>query len=402
MVKPCRLAQVWCGVSKSLGSSGFTPPVREDLVGVSAYGAPQLSVQARLNVNENPFPLPIGVQQAIGEAVLAATASLNRYPDRDAEQLCAAIAAYLSEESGVQVMPAQVWPANGSNEVMHHILLAFGGPGRSALTFPPTYSMYPEYARDTFTRLITSPRDSDFTLNIERAVGAIRDVHPIVTLVAAPNNPTGTPLPLDHGRQLAEAAASVGGMLVIDEAYAEFRRVGQASLIELTAQFPNVIVTRTMSKAFGLAGARVGYAVADPAVVAALRVVRLPYHLSAVTQATAIAALGHSHELQEQVALLRSERDALARWLSDQGYRVAESDANFLLFGLFADRHAVWSSLQNAGVLIRETGPTGWLRVSIGTPDENSMFRDAISSLRGGIAAPLGPEDVERLELETT
>lgn len=371
-------------------------------MGVSAYGAPQVNVRARMNVNENPFPLPSGVQQAISASVLAATASLNRYPERDAEELCAEIARYLSEEAGVNVLPSQVWPANGSNEVMHHIFLAFGGPGRSALTFPPTYSMYPEYARDTFTRLITAPRNADFTLNIEKAVAAIRDAHPVLTLVAAPNNPTGTPLTLDHGFLLAEASAAVGGMLVIDEAYAEFRRLGQPSLIELTARFPNVIVTRTMSKAFGLAGARVGYAVADPAVVAALRVVRLPYHLSAVTQATAIAALQHSHELQEQVALLSSERDGLARWLADHGYRVAESDANFLLFGLFADRHAVWSALRDAGVLIRETGPVGWLRVSIGTPEENTMFRDALACLRSGIAAPLGPEDLERLELETS
>lgn len=401
-MKPYKHVRVWCGVSESPGGSGFIPPVREDLVGVSAYGAPQLSVRARLNVNENPFPLPNAVQQAIGAAVLAASASLNRYPDRDAEELCAEIARYLSREAGVPVMPSQVWPANGSNEVMHHILLAFGGPGRTALTFPPTYSMYPEYARDTFTRLITSPREVDFTLDVDRAVADIHDIHPTLTLVAAPNNPTGTPLPLDHGRQLAEASAAVGGMLVIDEAYAEFRREGRPSLIELTAAFPNVIVTRTMSKAFGLAGARVGYAVADLAVVAALRVVRLPYHLSAVTQATAIAALRHSLELQEQVALLRSERDALAKWLENQDYRVAESDANFLLFGLFADRHAVWAALRDAGVLIRETGPAGWLRVSIGTPEENTMFRDALSRLRGDIAAPLGPDDVERLELETT
>lgn len=401
MVKPCRRARAGCGVSETPAGSGFVPPVREDLVGVSAYGAPQLSVQVRLNVNENPFPLPSAVQQAIGEAVLATSGSLNRYPDRDADELCAEIARYLSKEAGVQVMPSQVWPANGSNEVMHHIMLAFGGPGRSALTFPPTYSMYPEYARDTFTRLITSPRDADFTLDIERAVATIRDVHPILTLVAAPNNPTGTPLPLEHGRQLAEATSAVGGMLVIDEAYAEFRRAGQPSLIELTENFPNVIVTRTMSKAFGLAGARVGYAVADPAVVAALRVVRLPYHLSAVTQATAIAALKHSRELQEQVALLRSERDALASWLKKQDYLVADSDANFLLFGLFADRHAVWSALRDAGVLIRETGPKGWLRVSIGTPEENTMFRDALSRLRGDIAVPLGPDDGELLELET-
>jgi histidinol-phosphate aminotransferase len=341
------------------------------------------------------------VQQAIAASVLAAAETLNRYPDRDATELCTEIARYLSREAEVHVKPSQVWPANGSNEVMHHILLAFGGPGRSALTFPPTYSMYPEYARDTFTRLISVPRNSDFSLDTERAVAAILDAHPTLTLIAAPNNPTGTPLPLDHGRQLAEAAAAVGGLLVIDEAYAEFRRVGQPSLIELTAQFPNVIVTRTMSKAFGLAGARVGYAVADPAVVDALRVVRLPYHLSAVTQATAIAALRHAEELQQQLALLRSERDALAAWLVEQGYVVPESDANFLLFGLFADRHAVWSALRDAGVLIRETGPAGWLRVSVGTPDENTMFRHALSHLRSGIAAPLDPDDVERLELET-
>jgi histidinol-phosphate aminotransferase len=360
-------------------SPEFTPPVRDDLVGEVAYGAPQLDVAARLNVNENPFPLPDEVAAAMGRAVADVAVSLNRYPDRDFEGLRAALADYLADESGVRVGVDQVWAANGSNEVMHQVFLAFGGPGRLALTFDPTYSMYPEYARDTFTRYLAFPRRSDFTVDVPAALVEIDEQRPSIVILTSPNNPTGTSLPLEDIRAIASAALSVGAITVVDEAYAEFRHADVPSALTLMDQLPNVLVTRTMSKAFALAGARLGYAAAaDPRVVSALRVVRLPYHLSAVTQAVAISALQHAEVLQAQVALLREERDRLAGWLVAEGFTVAPSDANFILFGMFEDRDAVWRALLDQGVLIRQTGPEGWLRVSIGTPDENDRFRAAL------------------------
>ena len=364
-----------------MASASFVPPVREDLAGVRSYGAPQLDVPVRINVNENPYPLPDVVADAIAAAVRDVATQLNRYPDREADVLRAAIAAYVSGESGVAVDADQVWAANGSNEVMHHVFLAYGGPGRSAVSFDPTYSMYPEYARDTFTRLRTYPRTDAFAIDIDRARAEIADTKAAITVVASPNNPTGTAIALADLAALASASAEVGGILVVDEAYAEFRRPGTPSALELLAEHPNVLVSRTMSKAFGLAGARVGYLVGASAdLVEPLRVVRLPYHLSAITQAAATAALAHADVLQAQVAQIRAERDALVRWLRDASYEVADSDANFILFGRFADRHAVWQELLDQGVLIRETGPAGWLRVSIGTEQENGTFRSALAA----------------------
>ena len=367
-------------------SRDFVLPIREDLVGVESYGAPQLDVPARLNVNENPFSLPADLAHAMGAAVAAAAVGLNRYPDRDADVLRQALADYIGAETGVPVRADQVWAANGSNEVMHHVFLAFGGPGRTAITFDPTYSMYPEYARDTFTSYVSYPRRPDFSVDAEEGATEIARLRPSLVLLTSPNNPTGTALPPADLRTLADAALAAGAMVVVDEAYGEFRRDGVPSACALLADYPNLIVTRTMSKAFALAGARLGYAIAaDPRVVDVLRVVRLPYHLSAVTQAVALTALEHAGVLQAQVALLRDERDALATWLAAQGLEVAPSDANFVLFGRFADRDAVWRGLLERGVLIRQTGPAGWLRVSVGTPEENAMFRHALAdTLAGG------------------
>jgi histidinol-phosphate aminotransferase len=353
-------------------------PLRDDLRGQVPYGAPQLDVRARLNVNENPFAPSDSLVADVATAVAEATRGLNRYPDRDAVALRADLAAYLSRESGVPLTSEQVWPANGSNEVMHQLLLAFGGPRRTALGFTPTYSMYPEYCRDTFTRYVTVERGAGFRVDAATALVAIAEHRPDVVLLASPNNPTGTPLDLDVVSAVLDAAP---GMVVIDEAYAEFRRSGTPSALELLDGHPRLVVTRTMSKAFALAGARLGYLAADPAVVQAVQLVRLPYHLSAVSQAVARTALAHTDELQAQVALLRAERDALVLWLRGRGHDVADSDANFVLFGRFPDRHAVWQGLLDRGVLIRETGPEGWLRVSVGTPEENAAFRAALEEV---------------------
>jgi histidinol-phosphate aminotransferase len=245
--------------------------------------------------------------------------------------------------------------------------------------------MYPEYARDTITDFVTLPRRDDFTVDVEAAATAIRELQPSMTILASPNNPTGTALPLDATVALHEATMDVegGSILVIDEAYAEFRRRGVPSAVTLLDDLPNLAVSRTMSKAFALAGGRLGYLAASAAIVDALRVVRLPYHLSAVTQATARAALSHYRELQAQVAEIRAERDETVAWLREQGYTVADTDANFALFGPFEDREAVFEGLLARGVLIRVTGPQGWLRVSIGTPQEMALFRSALQEVDG-------------------
>ena len=374
-------------------------PLRPDLEGEAPYGAPEIDVPVRLNVNENPYPPSTAVIESIATAVARAAQGLNRYPERDFPRLREALADYLEAESGVHLTPEQIWAANGSNEVMLHVLQAFGGPGRTCLTFTPTYSMYPEYARDTLTDYATRPRRKDFTLDTDAAVAAIKELRPAVVILASPNNPTGTALPLEDIRRILEAARGRGPVLgaeigsparasdcvvVIDEAYAEFRRPGVPSALELLGPaHPHLAVTRTMSKAFGAAGLRLGYLAADRALVDALRVVRLPYHLSAVTQAAALAALSHRDELMAQVASLRDERDALVAWLRGRGLTAHESDANFVLFGPFPDREAVWQALLNAGVLIRVVGPEGFLRASIGTPEEMDRLRSALAAAVG-------------------
>ena len=355
------------------------PPLREELHGIEPYGAPQLDVPVQLNVNENPYAPSDKVVADIAESVAAAASTLNRYPDREFTELRIALADYLNTDGGQGVTPDQVWAANGSNEVMLQLLQAFGGPGRSALSFAPTYSMYPEYARDAMTEWVVGHRETDFSLDLEAARAKVEEQRPSVVLLPSPNNPTGTALPPEAVTTLCEAAGD--GIVVVDEAYGEFRREGTPSALELLPQHRNLVVSRTMSKAFALAGARLGYFAAAKEICDAVRVVRLPYHLSAVTQATALTALRHADELLGRVDDLRAERDETVRWLRAQGLTVADSDANFALFGTFADRHAVWQGLLDRGVLIRETGPDGWLRVSIGTTEEMQAFTSALTEV---------------------
>jgi histidinol-phosphate aminotransferase len=358
------------------------PPLREELRGIEPYGAPQLDVAVQLNVNENPYgPSPECIAD-IAAAAGEAAATLNRYPDREFVALRQSLAWYLSRDTPAGIEPEQVWAANGSNEVMLQLLQAFGGPGRTAVSFAPTYSMYPEYARDTNTRWVAGRRADDFALDLDAARDLVKSEQPSVILLPSPNNPTGTALPPDAVGVLCEAAGDEG-IVVVDEAYGEFRRAGVPSALELLPMYRNLVVTRTMSKAFAGAGLRLGYLAAAPEICDAIRVVRLPYHLSAVTQAVALAALRHAPELLGKVDELRRERDALVVWLREEGYEVADSDANFVLFGRFADRHAVWQGLLDRGVLIRETGPDGWLRVSVGTPEEMAAFRSALTDVNG-------------------
>ncbi|MFI6905520.1 histidinol-phosphate transaminase [Nonomuraea sp. NPDC050394] len=349
-------------------------PLRDDLRGKTPYGAPQIDVPIRLNTNENPYPPSKALVDDLAEEVRRSASTLNRYPDRDAVELRAELAAYL----GHGLSGEQVWAANGSNEVLQQILQAFGGHGRSALGFEPSYSMHPIITSGTSTEWVDGAREEDFTLDPGKAVAAIEEHRPDIVFLTSPNNPTGTSLPLATIRAVLEAAP---GMVVVDEAYAEFAREGTASALTLLPEFPRLIVTRTMSKAFAMAGTRVGYLAAHPVVVQALLLVRLPYHLSTLTQAAARTALRHREELLGGVAALRRERDATVAWLRGQGLTVADSDANFVLFGRFANREAVWRGLLERGVLIREVGPPQWLRVSIGTGEEMAAFRAALEGV---------------------
>jgi histidinol-phosphate aminotransferase len=350
------------------------PPLRADLVGREPYGAPQLSVRVALNTNENPYPPPPALVEEIAAAVAAAAAGLNRYPDRDARELRAGLAAYL----GHDLTPAHTWAANGSNEIIQQLLQAFGGPGRTALGFEPSYSMHPIIAQTTATQWVAGSRNEDFSLDPAGVGEVIARHQPDVIFLTSPNNPTGTALPLS----LVEAVcAHAPGMVVVDEAYAEFARDPGGSALALLPRYPRLVVIRTMSKAFALAGVRLGYLAADPAVVEALLLVRLPYHLSAVTQAAAVAALHHADELLTSVEAIRAERDRLVDWLRQQGLAVADSDANFVLFGKFAERRVIWRELLDRGVLIREVGPPQWLRVTVGTPGEMAAFREALTAV---------------------
>lgn len=347
-------------------------PLRADLVGEEPYGAPQLDVPVVLNVNENPYPPSPAIRQEMAAAIVTAAGTLNRYPDREARALRADLAAYL----GHGLTADQIWAANGSNEIMSHLLTAFGGPGRKVLTFTPTYSMYPEYARNTCTEYVTVPRHPDFTLDAELVLGAIAQHDPTVVLITTPNNPTGTTVPLEV---IDEVCANTAAIVVVDEAYQEFS--SRPSALDLLTRYPRLVVSRTMSKAFALAGGRLGYLAAHPAVVDACRIVRLPYHLSAQTQAVARVALAHADELLAQVRQLAAEARGFEEWTRARGYAVIDSEANFTLFGRFADRHQVWQALLDKGILVRETGPGGYLRVSAGTPEEMGALKAALTEL---------------------
>jgi histidinol-phosphate aminotransferase len=349
-------------------------PVRDDLKDLHPYGAPQIDVPIRLNTNENPYPPSPALQRAVAEAVTKAAATLNRYPDRDAVELRKDLAEYL----GHGLTARHLWAANGSNEVIQQVLQAFGGPGRRALGFEPGYSMHPLIARVTCTTWIDVDRDEDFGLDPDHAARAIKDAQPSLVFLTSPNNPTGTAAPIEVIEAICAAAP---GLVVIDEAYAEFAREGTPSALTLLPRYPGLVVTRTMSKAFAMAGARVGYLAAAPATVEKLLLVRLPYHLSAVTQAVARAALALAADPLATVTNIRAERDSLVSWLRTRGLRVADSDANFVLFGTFERRRDVWQGLLDRGVLVREVGPPRWLRVTVGTPEEMAAFRAALGEI---------------------
>lgn len=354
-------------------------PLRENLRGKHPYGAPQLPVRIALNVNENTHPIPEAVARDIVESLAAAVLTVNRYPDREFTELRESLANYL----GHGLTPDNIWAANGSNEVLQQIFQAFGGPGRSVLSFTPTYSMYPIIAAGVDTEWIAVPRADDFTVSAETVTAAIAQHTPNIVVLCSPNNPTGTPLPIETIEAAYDAlcAPGQGGMLIVDEAYAEFTPDHVPSAISLLPGRERLIVSRTMSKAFAFAGARVGYLAADPAVTDALRLVRLPYHLSAFTQAAANAALRHAPEMLAMVDDIRLQRDRLLAELPKLGYPVSASWANFVLFGGVADPHATFEALLGHDVIIRDVGIANHLRVSVGTKHETTAFLAALEAV---------------------
>jgi histidinol-phosphate aminotransferase len=357
--------------------------LRPDLRGRTAYGAPQLDVPVRLNTNENSYAVPSDVVSAIVAAVAEVAPSLNRYPDREFTRLRQDLTTYLARTSGVPLDPAQIWAGNGSNEVLLHLVQAFGGPDRTALGFTPAYSMHPIITRTVGMRWVDGMRGVEgggaFDLDADTAVAQVAERRPQLVFLCSPNNPTGTALGLDVVRAVYDAAP--GAVVVVDEAYAEFARPGTPSALSLLEGRERLVVTRTMSKAFALAGGRLGYLAATPELVDALRLVRMPYHLSAPTQAVACAALEHADSLLATVEVIKSQRDRIVTGLAGMGLDPVPSDANFVLFGGLADERATWEALLEQGILVRDVGIAHYLRVTAGTPAETDAFLTAMGRL---------------------
>jgi histidinol-phosphate aminotransferase len=366
-------------------------PLRENLRGKSPYGAPQLDVPVRLNTNENPHPPTKALVDDVTASVEAVAGQLHRYPDRDAVALRTDLASYLTAQTGTRLSVENLWAANGSNEILQQLLQAFGGPGRSAIGFVPSYSMHPIISDGTQTAWLVANRAADFSLDIEVAVASVGERKPDIVFVASPNNPSGQSVPLGELRRLLDALSSEStGILILDEAYGEFS--SQPSAVTLIDEYPTkLVVTRTMSKAFAFAGGRLGYLIAAPAVIDAMLLVRLPYHLSSVTQAAARAALRHADDTLGSVATLIAERDRVTEALRGMGFRVIPSDANFVLFGEFTDAPATWQRYLDAGILIRDVGIPGYLRATIGLAEENDAVLAASAALAASKLAQYEP-----------
>lgn len=360
-------------------------PLRDDLRGKSPYGAPQLAVPVRLNTNENPHPPSKALVDDVVRSVADAAADLHRYPDRDAVALRTDLAEYLSAQTGVALGVENLWAANGSNEILQQLLQAFGGPGRTAIGFVPSYSMHPIISDGTRTEWLQAARADDFSLDVEAAVAAIADRQPDVVFVASPNNPSGQSVSLPDLRRLLDV---VPGILIVDEAYGEFS--SEPSAVALVGEYPTkLIVSRTMSKAFAFAGGaarlsdrHAGGDRRDAAGAAAVSpVVGHPSRRA--------GALRHADDTLGSVAALIAERERVGAALTRLGFRVIPSDANFVLFGEFADAPATWQRYLDAGVLIRDVGIPGYLRVTTGLVEENDAFLRASAQIAATEPAPV-------------
>ena len=352
-------------------------PLRQNLRELSPYGAPQIPAEAVMNTNENPYAPSTELARAIAERVSEVALTLNRYPDRDAVTLRSKLADFINQLSGTHVSVKNIWAANGSNEIIQSLFMAFGGG--AALGFTPSYSMHPLIAKVTQVQWLNGNRREDFSLDIDSAIAQIQREKPALTFITTPNNPTGSAVTVE---EIEKIAKNTSGLLIVDEAYAEFSE--EKSAVSLIEKYPHVVVIRTMSKAFAFAGVRLGYLVADPAVIDAMFLVRLPYHLSALTQAAAEVALDFKDELLGTVAQLRNDRELVARQLTEMGLTVIPSASNFLLFSGFDIPSAqLWQKLLDRGVLIRDVGLLGYLRVTIGNEAENKKFIATLSACLG-------------------
>ena len=346
--------------------------VRDDLRALQGYHSAQVDVRIRLNTNESPEPPPTAFRDAMAAEV--SNIEWNRYPDRAAVALREAIA----ESHSVDV--AQVFVANGSNEVLQTVLLAYAGPGRTVATFEPTYQLHAQIARVTGATVVEGQRADDFTLDPNEVERVITGSQPHVVFLTSPNNPTGLVEPMERVRQILDLAP---GLVVVDEAYAQF---SDWSALELIDEDTPMVVTRTFSKTWSMAGARLGYLIGPSWLVAELDKVVLPYHLDAVKQIAGRLALRFASDMDDRVRQTVAERTRISSTLADLGTTVFPSGANFVLFR--PDGHegrAVWQGLVDRSVLIRDC--SGWprlancLRVTVGTPDENSAFLDALGEV---------------------
>ncbi|TRZ85998.1 MAG: histidinol-phosphate transaminase [Streptomycetaceae bacterium] len=352
-------------------------PLRQELRELSPYGAPQLDVSVRLNTNENPYSLSPEVCAEIINRIKDVVTNLNRYPDRDALTLRGELANYINMQSETDFTFTNIWAANGSNEILQSIFLAFG---EKAMGFLPSYSMHPLIAKTAKCEWVAGSREPNFSLDIVKASLAIADAKPNLVFVTTPNNPTGTAIEISDLQLLADECKKIGALLIIDEAYAEF--ASGESAVTLIAKNSHVLVVRTMSKAFAFAGVRVGYLVANSEVIDALLLVRLPYHLGSLTQAAASAAISMSDRLLSDVAKLKVARSEMASALILMGLNVVNSDANFIAFSGFSkSEKEVWAALVQSGILVRDIGIPGYLRVTIGTAVENAKFLLALQEV---------------------
>lgn len=353
-------------------------PLRASLQELSPYGAPQVAADATLNTNENPYPPTSELASAIASRISEVALTLNRYPDRDATVLREKLATFINSLSATHFTHRNIWAANGSNEIIQSLFLAFGQA--PALGFTPSYSMHPLIARVCGSAWVAGSRREDFSLDVDSAIAEIKRVQPSLTFITTPNNPTGTELSLAEIERLAELRQ---GLLVIDEAYAEFS--DHESAVTLIKKYPHLVVIRTMSKAFAFAGVRLGYLVADPAVIESMLLVRLPYHLSAITQASAEVAIDYKDVLLANVDQIKRDREKVRDGLIGLGLTVLPSSSNFLLFSGFDMPSAdLWKSLLDHKVLIRDVGLSGYLRVTIGNEAENSLFLRTLSLCLNG------------------
>jgi histidinol-phosphate aminotransferase len=345
---------------------------RDDLAIMDGYHSPQVAVDVRLNTNESPVPPPAGFLDALASEVAAV--DWNRYPDRSATALRAAIADLHA------VGPEQVFVANGSNEVLQTLSLTYGGPGRTAAVFEPTYALHSHIARITGTTVAVGERTEDFALDLAEVVRVLANAAPALTYLCSPNNPTGL---VETSETIREVLALAPGLLVVDEAYGQF---APSSALALVADDVPLVVTRTFSKTWSLAAARLGYCIAPSWVVAELDQVVLPYHLDALKQAAGRLALNYVDEMEARVAHLTEERGRLEAALRDLPCEVWPSGANFILFRpTGTDGARVWQELVERSVLVRNCASwprlDGCLRVTLGTTDEDDRFLDALREI---------------------